>query len=327
MKVFSEVTPLKSEDLFIVLDSINKGFDYPLHHHRECELNLVLGSSGNRIVGDSYEKYHQSDLVLVGPYVTHKWDDADKTADPPSDCRVITLQFDMGSFDRSVLSKKPFVQIQSLLGRAQRGIVFSGHTRQLAMEILKRLSVKKDFEAVLDFLNLLHILSISTSCRYLTSIGFEPGALPSHSDRFMQAHQYILRHFQQPDLRLEQVAKYVSMSCSAFSHFFKKYTNRSFSDFLIKMRLGHASKLLLDTDDLIGDIAFTSGYNNLANFNRQFKKYYGCSPSHFRIRYQKSVAFDNDREITPGQFVLNQQNDSPISKDVGLDYHTKLIHY
>ena len=68
MQVYREITPLKEHDLFVVLDSVSNGFDYPIHNHPEYELNLVAGISGTRIVGDSTERYNEFDMVLLGPY-------------------------------------------------------------------------------------------------------------------------------------------------------------------------------------------------------------------------------------------------------------------
>ena len=53
MKVYQEITPVTGTDLFVILDSINKGFEYPIHNHPEFELTLVTGCAGTRIVGDS----------------------------------------------------------------------------------------------------------------------------------------------------------------------------------------------------------------------------------------------------------------------------------
>ena len=69
MNIYQETTPLNTEDIFVVLDSVNNGFDYPIHNHPEFELNLVMGMSGSRIVGDSIERYTDMDLVLIGPYL------------------------------------------------------------------------------------------------------------------------------------------------------------------------------------------------------------------------------------------------------------------
>jgi hypothetical protein len=104
MKVYREITPLQHSDIFVVLDSFNNSFDYPIHNHPELELNLVIGSSGARIVGDSSERYVHQDLVLTGPYLFHKWDGDEEHGHS----RVITVQFRMDLFNSQFLKSRVF---------------------------------------------------------------------------------------------------------------------------------------------------------------------------------------------------------------------------
>ena len=84
MNIYREITPLNPPDVFVVLDSVCNGFDYPIHNHPEYELNLIAGMSGTRIVGDSTERYTDYDLVLLGPYLYHKWASGALDAKRPS---------------------------------------------------------------------------------------------------------------------------------------------------------------------------------------------------------------------------------------------------
>jgi AraC-like DNA-binding protein len=78
------------------------------------------------------------------------------------------------------------------------------------------------------------------------------------------------------------------MSPSAFSRFFKLHTGRNLSEYIIEMRLGYASRLLVDTSKGIAEICYDCGFNNLSNFNRIFRKKKNCSPSEFRDNYHKT---------------------------------------
>jgi AraC-like DNA-binding protein len=324
MRVFREITPVTNSDVFVILDSVNKGFDYPIHNHPEYELNLVLNSVGTRIVGDSTEKYKHADLVLIGPYLFHKWDSEDKDPDDSKDCRVITIQFDMHLFDQHFLSRKPFYRVKGLLENAARGIRFTGHTLELVRDIMTQLTHLRGIEGVIAFMRLLDILSQSEEYQYLASEGFDGKAIHTRSKRLHTAYQYIIRHFRDADLKMCDVASKVNMTDSAFSHFFKKITNKSFSKFLIEMRLGHTCKLLLETDELIINISCASGFNNVANFNRLFKKIHRCTPHEFRKLYQEKAQFDWTEQRTPGQFV-------PRDVEIGSEYRpteyaTELVH-
>ncbi|MFZ1678610.1 MAG: AraC family transcriptional regulator [Saprospiraceae bacterium] len=323
MKVYQEITPVTGADIFVILDSVNKGFEYPIHNHAEFELTLVMGSAGTRIMGDSVLHYADEDLVLIGPYLFHKWDDEEKKGDQHNPCRVVTIQFDMHLFDKYFLSKKPFVLIQALLRTSGRGIRFFGKTREEAKSRIEKLTGLSGLESVTEFLLLLDLLSKSSESEFLANTGFNVNLVQSNSKRLNAAYQYIIAHFQESTLKMSNVAAEVNLGDSAFSHFFKKATNRSFSDYLIAMRIEYACKLLLESDEQISRIAFLSGFNNIANFNRMFKKAHHATPIRFRKIYQEKNKFDWNRQITPGQFIPAGVNGK--NGDKPLEYSTRYV--
>ena len=97
---------------------------------------------------------------------------------------------------------------------------------------------------------------------------------------------YIIKNYPY-ELKLQTLADIASMSQSAFSRFFKLHTGRTLSDYIIDIRLGYATRMLLDTNDTIADISFKCGYNNLSNFNRTFRRKKGCTPREFRENFRK----------------------------------------
>lgn len=303
MKVYQEITPVTGSDLFVILDSVNKGFEYPVHNHPEFELTLVTGSAGFRIVGDSTGQYQDEDLVLIGPYLFHKWDDTEKQGTALQPCRVITIQFDMHLFDKALFTKKPFTGIQALLINSGRGIRFYGKTREAISKRLQKLTSISGIESATEFLIMLDQMAASVEYELLASEGFNVNPVQVNSKRLHAAYQYIREHFHESGLKMSDVSKELNLGDSAFSHFFKKSTNRSFSDYLIGMRLEHACKLLIESDDQISRIAFLSGFNNMTNFNRHFKEAYSCTPMKFRKIYQEKSKFDWNKQITPGQFI------------------------
>jgi AraC-like DNA-binding protein len=93
------------------------------------------------------------------------------------------------------------------------------------------------------------------------------------------------------------------MSPSAFGHFFKKCTNKSFTQFVVDLRLGHASKLLINSNLTVSEIAFISGFNNIANFNRLFKKNKFITPKQYRKNLIQTNNFNWKNQITSNQFM------------------------
>ena len=72
---------------------------------------------------------------------------------------------------------------------------------------------------------------------------------------------------------------------------FKKRTGKTFIDSLNEIRLGHASRMLIDTTNTIAEIAYKCGFNNISNFNRIFKRKKFCIPKEFREAYTGNRVF------------------------------------
>ncbi|MCB0561137.1 MAG: helix-turn-helix transcriptional regulator [Lewinellaceae bacterium] len=323
MKVYREITPLGLEDVFVLIDSIDNGFDYPIHNHPEYELTLVMGSSGRRIVGDSTEKYQDNDLVLIGPFLHHKWDGDEALQAQDVHCRVITLQFEMNLFDSKIFRKKPFFKIRKMLESSSRGIQFSGQALSRAREKLIQLTELNGMASILNFLDLMNGLAESGERSLLASEGFSKQPVTVKNERIKSAYQYILDNFTRQDLKVGDVAGRVNMSDSAFSHFFKKSTNKSFKQFLLDLRIGHACKLLIETDQSISEIGYQC-FNNLTNFNRLFKKYRHCTPFEYRKSYKEKDSFDWTTQKTLNQFLPDGEEVRDIFKPKA--YAARLVH-
>ncbi|MDV7139208.1 AraC family transcriptional regulator [Maribacter sp. TH_r10] len=285
MKVYSEITPLREDDIFVILDHPNAKFDYPVHLHPEFELNLVTNCSGSRIVGDSVMDFSETDLVLIGPNTYHCWE---RTDDGKANSHVITIQFEDAFVENSFLSKKSMVHIKKLLQKSARGIEFYGEARNKTVKLMESLSGLHGFNSTITFLQILNELASSQDYNTLASDGFNLKLEHNTSKKINMVYDYVLKNYNDVDLRLSKVAEIVNMSDSAFSHFFKKRTNKSFTQFIIDLKIGQASKLLLETHDSISEICYTCGFNNISNFNRTFKKNKGITPSGYRSKFTQN---------------------------------------
>jgi len=303
MKIYKEITTLTQNDVFVIINSEKIGFDYPIHYHSAYELTLVLNSSGNRIIGDSVEKYHSNDLVLIGPEIYHKWDDDDIPLEKRNNSHVITIQFSKDLFDSTLFSKEPFFSIKNLLKDSLRGLKFTGKTFDTLSEKMKNLTSVNNFESTMEFLKILNLLSISKDKKPLASEGFNSMKEYEKGDRINKMYKYILTHFNDPNLRITELAQESNMSTSAFGHFFKKSTNKNFTQFVVDMRLGYASKLLINSSYSVSEIAYKSGFNNMANFNRLFKKNKLITPKQYRQNLIQSNVFNWKDQLTPNQFI------------------------
>jgi AraC-like DNA-binding protein len=96
--------------------------------------------------------------------------------------------------------------------------------------------------------------------------------------------QIINSSYREP-LKLETVAEHIGMNPAAFSRYFKEKTSKSFISFVLEMRVGYACKLLIEGNHSISQICFESGFNNLSNFNRCFKKFMTFTPAQYRDQF------------------------------------------
>lgn len=107
--------------------------------------------------------------------------------------------------------------------------------------------------------------------RTLSSSSFAKIEVHSDSRRVQKVQDYIGKHYQE-EIRLGLLADMVGMTEVSFSRFFKLRTGKNLSDYIIDLRLGHATRLLVDSTMAIAEICYECGFNNLSNFNRIFKK-------------------------------------------------------
>lgn len=287
-KVLRELPPLLDSDFMYVADRRKKEFTYPIHKHEVFELNYVENGDGVlRIVGDSAETIGNRELVLItSPDLEHVWEQ-DKCKS--EDIREITVQFffDFNS-SYSLFNRTPLLPIKRLFERARKGVAFTPETIEKVYPLLNSLSSTKDkFYSVINFLTLLYELSLADDTRELASSSFAKVDVDSESRRILKVKEYINKHYTE-EIRLADLADLVGMSTTSFSRFFKLRSGKTLSDYVVEMRLGVASRQLVDTTNSVSEICYDCGFNTLSNFNRLFRKYKGCSPTEFREKYFKT---------------------------------------
>ena len=101
-------------------------------------------------------------------------------------------------------------------------------------------------------------------------------------------YQYIMKNFSR-EITLEQIAKVAHISPNSFCRYFKSRIKKTFSQFLMEVRIGHACKLLAETQKSIAEVCYESGFNNFSNFNRHFKAITNKTPMAHRKHYQEAA--------------------------------------
>ncbi|CDI49981.1 response regulator transcription factor [Clostridium tetani] len=104
------------------------------------------------------------------------------------------------------------------------------------------------------------------------------------------ALSYIKENFSNNEISLNLVAQQFYISQSYLTRVIKQKTGVSFTDYLNKLRINMAKKLLTDSnnDYTINDISNMVGYSSQHYFSRAFKNYMEISPKNYRNK-EKSL--------------------------------------
>ncbi len=285
-QLLREIIPLTQSDCLTIFSRVKHNFDFPLHYHDEFELNFIMNAKGaKRIIGDHMGEITELELVLVGPNLQHGWFTHNCKSE---EIKEITIQFHRDLFDDKLLRRNQLGFIKSMFERSSRGILFSKETVQGIMPRLLELPQKHGFDSVLELMSILHDLSISRNMKMLSDASFANSENFSYNSRRVEkVMEYMNQNFDKT-VTLAEVSKLALMTEVAFSRFFKARTGQTYIDMLNEIRLGHASRMLIETTNNITEIAYKCGFNNMSNFNRIFKKRKNCTPKEFRETYAQS---------------------------------------
>lgn len=284
-RIITDSTPLSDKDSFYLVDRYKDSFNYFIHRHRGYELNFVSYCRGaRRIVGDSVEETDDFDLVLLGDGIEHTWEQANCKS---KRIREITLQFSRDLFGEKMLNKTTMDSIRQMLDRSDKGICFGSETiMKVYGHINNIIKMESDFDRMIQLVMMLHELAESKDYRVLSSSASTVAPVSVDSQRVHKVQQYIGEHFRQ-EIRLQELAELAGMSPTAFSRFFKMRTGHSISDYIIDVRLGAATRLLVESTKSVSEICYDCGFNNVSHFNRIFRKKKNCSPREFRETYKR----------------------------------------
>ncbi|MBE0653730.1 MAG: helix-turn-helix domain-containing protein, partial [Bacteroidales bacterium] len=257
------------------------------HYHPEAELLLITKGYGKRFVGDSVEDFGIDDLVLLGKNLPHAWISDPVFYEPGTRkfCKSIYLQFNPDVFGEFIQRIPEIKTIHELLNFSERGISIHGQMREEVIRMVKRMPGQQGIYRFLDLINILELIS-KCELRPLSSKDYLTTRFYSKSTRINHVHEYIMENFKQ-EIPLKTAADIACMNESSFARFFKIQTGKTFSGYLNEVRLDFACRLLQGTELSITRIAYESGYNSLAYFNKRFREMTGSSPQKYRFLNNK----------------------------------------
>lgn len=183
-------------------------------------------------------------------------------------------------FNAEFLNYPEMKTIKELVLRANRGIHIRPNDDEKIFRLFELLKESKGVSRIITLLQILSDLLEEDFKIHLSSIGFINKYDLKDSDRLDKIYNHVFSNFNR-EISLEEIAEISSLSINSFCRYFKSKTNKTFSNFLLEVRIGRACKLLFETNLSISQVCFESGFNNLSNFNRYFKKLMNKTPSQY----------------------------------------------
>lgn len=276
MKAHIQKLPLSENSSFIADTFITPYFETPWHYHSEYELVLIIKGQGTRFVGNHISDYKEGNLTFIGRDVPHMF--RKENANEEGGSLVIHFREDfLGAAFVEVTEMQKIVQ---LFRRSMMGLNITGHTAALISERMYHLLDLKGMDRLIALLSMLNILAQSTEMDMLSSAEVA-GQNSMDNDRLNKVFDYVMTHFRS-EIKLEEIADIVHMSYSGFCRYFKNRTKKNFTHFVNEVRIGYSCKLLLEKDASVAGACYEAGFNNLANFNEQFKKMLKLTPYQFK---------------------------------------------
>ena len=283
MKFVDLRLPKDLDKSFVVFKEVGQFFPCPWHYHPEYEFVLVTKSYGRRMVGDNIGYFDEGDLVFMGSLLPHVWVNDQKfiqgNAGYLAEASVIHFTED---FLGENIFEIPEMQVfRKFLLLSSRGIEIKGKTREEINTIMVNMLSMNGLQRLSSLLLIFDMLSVSVEFDLLASPGFIETAHYKESERLNKILEYVMQNFDE-DINLSMAASMMNMGVTSFCNFFKDNYRMTFVEYINTVRIGHACKLLFEKDQPIAQVAYECGYNSLANFNRQFKKYKRLNPSEYK---------------------------------------------
>lgn len=282
MKPFKEVINYPVDNSFVMKYENFPHFRFPSHFHEEYEIVYIIKSFGKKFVGDSVEEFFPGDLSVYGSNLPHFYmsDPAFYTGDPNLRVNAIVVQFPTSYFPQSQLQRAEFDSIKNLLKSVSSGLSFSAQSAAIGGEILQEMYLTSGMERHLLFVKLINYLGNSES-RTIATPDYVNVMNDKGEPRMANIYKFTTRNYNRK-IVLEEVASVAGMNVTAFCRYFRQKSGKTFAQFVNEQRISYACKFLKHGNQTIADICDEAGFNNLSNFNRQFKNIIGKSPSEYR---------------------------------------------
>jgi len=291
MKPFIEKLPLSDNTSFVARTYRTPHFEVPWHQHIEYELILFTEGEGKAFIGNYIGEFKTGDVFFLGSNLPHTFQKAHRDLITSA----VVVQFRDDFWGQSFMELPECKSVRKLFEVSGQGLKIGATARRQLSPKIKELEHLQGFSRIIRLCECIQLLA-TTSDYECTSTQDVKMFQARNRDRIDRIFQYTIENFQEP-ITLADVAATAGMSIPAFCNYFRKSTKKTYIDFLNEVRIGHACKLLIDTQLPVLEICYESGFNTLANFNKQFLKMKRLTPSAYRKQFRVQEHVNDEQEM------------------------------
>lgn len=271
---------------FVVKEYCQRHFTSPFHFHDMYEIILIARSYGKLYAGNKVMNFNENEVYLFGPGLAHCFYNDQSFIDKNEIAHAIVVFFKEDFMGRDFFDRPELSKIRKLLHQSQHGIKVHNADASLG-NLFPCLTREKGMPALILLFQLLELLSAQdkTAVSLINSSPKNAWFTDSDSVKLEQVFNYVIENFRE-EVNIKEAASLACLNEAAFCRYFKRRTEKTFSEFVNHVRITHATRLLQDKDWSIASICYECGYKNLSYFNRVFRDIMGNTPFEYRKSFR-----------------------------------------
>lgn len=254
-------------------------FTYSWHSHPQYEIIYIESGEGSSYVADHKGEFRSGDIIVVGGELPHY------LSTPPGDgsrrVKGAIIQFAEDFMASSIGSYVELGHIKRFLELSRRGVLIRGGRHGAVVELLMALPRYGAAYQIIHLLRLLDLLAREDDLLILGSEQYGEDVVLSSDGRLKKVLDFISINYTNP-ISLEMASELAAMNSSAFSRFFRERVGRTFTQYILDLRIELACRLLCEQQRDIVEVAILSGFRSPTYFCKMFKRSKALSPSTYR---------------------------------------------
>ncbi|TLV00494.1 helix-turn-helix domain-containing protein [Dyadobacter luticola] len=284
MKVVQFTIPVPKESTVVVQESILPHYYNHLHRHREVQIEWVMEGSGILIAGNYMQRFESGEVYIIGPNQSHifKSDESYFSGTEQKQIHSVSIFFDPAHLSQNILSLPEMTGIRRFVNGLHNGFQIAGQESDIIKKSIMEVMQTKESQRIASFISLLHHFTTTRDLKPLATSSSEHRISEVEGIRMDRIFQYLVSHYKK-HITLAEISEIASLTPQAFCRYFKKHTDKTFIGFLNEVRINEACKIILSGKfEGFSDVSYQTGFDNVTNFNRVFKKTTGLSPREYQ---------------------------------------------